>query len=192
MRNHGILDIARLRLLLLALSGALAAGCATRSPTTPNEADVAVLQVGAVSVGLADPAGFDLVRGGGRESPSQRRAWAEALGRHLAERAAPLLPPGQQLQLRLTDVERAGGFEPWHGPHAAELRIVRDIYPPRIDIEFRRLAADGSVLEAGARRLRDSAFMLRTNLYHDDPLRHEKALIDAWLQRELGSLRQAP
>src|SRR5258707_10542858 len=86
----------------------------------------------------------------------------------LAERAAPRLPQGQRLEVHLTDVQRAGGFEPWRGPQAADVRIVRDIYPPRIDLRFKLLGADGKLLREGSRQLRDASFMMRPDLYRSE------------------------
>jgi hypothetical protein len=78
----------------------------------------------------------------------------------------------------------AGEFEAWRPP-AGEARIVKDIYPPRIDLAFRLAGDDGKVIKEGERRLRDPAFLAGANRYPDDPLRYEKALIDRWLEQEL-------
>ncbi len=83
-------------------------------------------------------------------------------------------------------MQRAGGFEPWRGPQAADVRIVRDIYPPRIDLRFKLLGADGKLLREGSRQLRDASFMMRPDLYPNDPLRYEKTLLDDWVRAELG------
>ena len=82
-------------------------------------------------------------------------------------------------------MQRAGSFEPWRGPQAADVRIVRDIYPPRIDLRFKLLDADGKLLREGSRQLRDATFMMRPDLYPNDPLRYEKTLLDDWLRAEL-------
>lgn len=139
---------------------------------------------GIVSVTYADPAKFSDARSAPRESAPARKAWLDALSLHLADQAAPRLPEGQRLSVHITDVQRAGGFEPWRGPQAGDLRIVRDIYPPRIDLQFKLLSAEGRVLREGRRQLRDSAFLVHPGGSASDPLRHEKALIDDWLRTE--------
>lgn len=141
---------------------------------------------GIVSVTTADPAGFSDARNGPRESDRARRAWVDALCMYLSERAAAALPEGQTLDVRLVDVQRAGGFEPGRGPQAGQVRVVRDIYPPRIVLEFKRLAADGTVLQSGRRELSDPAFMERRARGAADPLRYEKGLIDDWVRKEFG------
>ena len=78
----------------------------------------------------------------------------------------------------------AGEFEPWR--RGARVRVVRDIYPPRIDLNFVLLDAQGAVRMRGERKLRDSAFQFGASPLQSDPLRYEKNLIDAWLEREFG------
>ncbi len=163
----------------------LAAGCAMQASEGGGPAAAAPVAAGIVSVTHDDPAAFDQGRTPGRETAQARRAWVDALSQHLAERAAPLLAPGQRLQVHLIDVQRAGNFEPWRGPQAADVRIVRDIYPPRIDLRFKLLDAQGKLLREGSRQLRDATFMMRPDLYPSDPLRYEKTLLDDWLREEL-------
>ncbi|MGH8667219.1 MAG: DUF3016 domain-containing protein, partial [Burkholderiales bacterium] len=109
----------------------------------------------------------------------------DRLARYLTERAAPLLRAGQRLSIVITDVDRAGAYEPWRRK-LGDVRIVRNVYPVRIDLSFRLEDGNGVVLEQGERKLRDSYFLDR---WHNpnDPLRYEKALLDDWLERELGN-----
>jgi DUF3016 family protein len=113
-----------------------------------------------------------------------RAAYLEQLRGHLAQRAAALLAAGERLSVSITEVDMAGEFEAWRPP-SGEARIVKDIYPPRIDLSFRLAADDGKLIKEGARELRDPAFLAGGNRYPDDPLRYEKALIDRWLDQEL-------
>jgi len=113
-----------------------------------------------------------------------RAAYLEQLRGHLVKRAAALLTAGEVLNVSITEVDMAGEFEAWRPP-SGEARIVKDIYPPRIDLSFRLAADDGKLIKEGARQLRDPAFLAGANRYPDDPLRYEKALIDRWLEQEL-------
>jgi hypothetical protein len=113
----------------------------------------------------------------------ERAANLAELRRHLKQRAARLLPADQILSVSVTNVDIAGGFEPWRA-RIGDVRVVRDIYPARIDLSFRLTASDGSLVKQGERRLRDP-FMSGGVVYRGDPLRYEKALLDDWLEREL-------
>ena len=63
---------------------------------------------------------------------------------------------------------------------------MREIYPPHIELSFKRLDAQGNVIDEGDRRLRDSGFMMgSSSVMNSDPLRFEKRMLDDWLRREL-------
>src|SRR3546814_3575311 len=37
------------------------------------------------------------------------------------------LPDGQRLEVTITDIARAGNYEPWHGINADSIRFMRDV-----------------------------------------------------------------
>lgn len=167
----------------LLLAAALLTACAAPRP--------AGAPAGAVSVSWSDPARFTEARENPRDTPSAREAWLSALASHLAERAAAALRPDETLDVRITDIRRAGGFEPWRGPRTSDVRIVRSAYPPRITLTFQWRAADKRVLKSGERALHDTGFLTRPSLYPGDPLGHEKMLLEDWVRREFSrSARQ--
>jgi hypothetical protein len=136
-----------------------------------------------VEVGFVHPEKFaDAGRYWGGEK--SREANLAELAQHIEQRAGRLLPQGQTLLVAIRDLDMAGAHEPWR-PGTGDLRVVRSVYPPRIDLSFRLVAADGSVAQQGERSLRDLAFGNGNLAYPGDRLRHEKALIDDWLAREL-------
>src|SRR3546814_11046902 len=62
---------------------------------------------------------------------------------------------------------------------------MRDVYPPRITLDFKLVGADGNVLAQGTRELSDIAYLQRGSpLADSDQLRYEKRLIDDWLRKE--------
>ena len=73
-----------------------------------------------------------------------------------------------------------------HGPRLDDVRIMRNIYPPRINLQFTVTDAQGRVIDQGERKLVDNAYLYGpTRLSDTDPLRYEKRLLDDWLRREL-------
>ncbi len=107
---------------------------------------------------------------------------------YIVQRASRILAPGQRLDVEVTDVDRAGEYEPWRGPRFDDVRIVKDIYPPRIDLDFTLYGADGKVLRQGHRKLRDLSFLSHNFAADQDSLRYEKSLIDLWLRKGAGNL----
>lgn len=129
---------------------------------------------------------FTDVRDSYMGSDEGRDATLSLLKDYLVKGATRFLAPGQTLTITITNVDLAGEFEPWRGAEFSDVRIVRDIYPPRIDLAFRLADADGRVIKEGKRVLRDSTFLMRlTMAFKDDPLRHEKALLDDWMSEDL-------
>jgi hypothetical protein len=99
---------------------------------------------------------------------------------------ARYVPEGGALEITLTDVDMAGEFETWRGPQACSVRVMLDIYAPRIRLEFRLTDRDGKVARSGERDLRDPLYLTRAVLLSADPLRYEKNLLQEWFQREFA------
>ena len=140
---------------------------------------------GPVSVEWTDPAEFSELRFSQNRWEAQQGDWVTQLARYLQERAAARLPEGQRMDVTITDIKRAGSFEPWHGANANNIRVMRDVYPPRMTVQVRITDADGKVVSEGEQRLVDTAFLMNSRPMDTDPLRFEKDMIDTWLRREL-------
>ena len=114
-----------------------------------------------------------------------RDATLAQLSDYLIERTRAVLPDGWRLAVTFNDIDLAGAFEPWRSNGHQDVRIVRDIYPPRMKLEFRLTDATGHVVKEGKRELSDLAFQMKLMINRDDPLRHEKALLDDWVRADL-------
>jgi hypothetical protein len=120
-----------------------------------------------------------------------RTTYLDSIRDHVLEQAKYYVPEGHKLTVTFTDIDMAGDFEPWRGPRFDDIRIVKDIYPPRINLAFQLTDAQGNVVKEGKRELRDLAFMMKiTMAFRDDPVRHEKALLDDWLRAEFPRVRK--
>ena len=103
---------------------------------------------------------------------------------HIESRAGYYLVAGQTLEIKVTDVDLAGDFEPWRGIEFDRVRIVKDIYPPRMDLEFRLVGADGKVIREGKRHLQNLGYLMTITLPTNDPLRYDKEMISDWMRLE--------
>jgi hypothetical protein len=120
-----------------------------------------------------------------------RTTYLEQIRDHLLEQAKYYVPEGHRLSVTFTDIDMAGDFEPWRGARWDDIRIVKDMYPPRVTLAFRLTDAAGNVVKEGKRDLRDLAFMMKISMsFRDDPVRHEKALLDDWLRSEFPRVRK--
>ncbi len=140
-------------------------------------------QAATTQVEFAKPESFT---DAGRPRPAAGRDESlEPLRDHLVAEAARRLPSDQALYVTITDVDLAGDFEP-RQPYSREVRVVKDIYPPRIELRFRLVRGDGSVVKEGTRTLRDTSFLSRGAADRQDSLHYEKAMIDRWLESEFA------
>jgi hypothetical protein len=174
----------------LLLAGMLAVGSVAAAPRTVTAPDAprALQADGPVSVQWNDPAKFTEIRQSTNRFEAERGDWVQQLARHVQTSAAKPLQAGQTLDVTLVDIKRAGDYEPWHGPRGSDIRIMRDIYPPRITLQYTLKDASGRIIDEGDARLSDSGYLHNIGLRSDtDPLRYEKRLIDDWVKRQLTS-----
>ena len=173
--------------LLIVATATGAASARIRNVTDPD-APRSLPAQGTVSVRWEDPALFSEIKYSRNRWEARRGNWVEQLATYLRERAQKRLPAGERLDVDIIDVQRAGNYEPWHGFAFDDVRVIRDIYPPRITLTFKRIGADGQVIAEGKRKLSDMGFLTSSNaVRNSDPLRYEKDMIDRWLVRELAA-----
>lgn len=143
---------------------------------------------GAVAVHWGDPAQFTEVRLSNNRFEALRGNWADVLAQHLADKASPHVPAGQSLTVELEDIDLAGDFEPWAGPRLQDVRMIRDIYPPRLQLAFAVKDSQGKIISQGQRRLGNTGYLhdLPATRSASDSLLHEKRLIDRWVRDEFA------
>jgi hypothetical protein len=190
--NRGIQEEAAMNVRALLSTCAIAfalAGCAGTHALRVTDASRprALPEAGPVKVQWADPAQFTELRYSLNRSEAARGNWVVQLAEYIRDRAAKQLPAGERLDVEILDIERAGEYEYIFDP-LADIRVMRDIHPPRMRLHLRRTAADGTVLEDGERRISDLAYLMGPQpLSSSDPLRYEKRMIDRWVRRELAT-----
>jgi hypothetical protein len=168
-------------LILAAVLGAGIGPALAAAPETPKGES-------RVKVVLVNPDKFTDVRYEDHEENSP--ALLDQFQTFLRETGEYYVPAGFNLEIKVTNISLAGKFEPWRGPEFDHVRIVRDLYPPRITLEFRLTDAQGAVVSEGQREITDLAFQMRNPFPQDDYLRYEKDMLKDWFRREFRSLRK--
>jgi hypothetical protein len=156
----------------------------------PLSAAAATRAESSVSVTFVNPEKFTENRLYGRQDRFNRIDYLARLKAYLIKQGQAILKPGQNLHVDITDIRLAGAYEPWRGPQWSYVRIMRDVYPPQIDLDFKLVDQDAKVLREGKRVLRDPAYLNNgspsagtgASLYYD------KALLRRWLRRGPGKL----
>ncbi len=163
----------------------LSIAIAACAPMAPRSSDTAPLSSNNVTVHMVNPDQFSEMRQNSNFGDMRDGSWLVDLQKYVVDRAGRRLASGQQLDVNITDIKRAGDFEPWRGPNFNDIRIVKEIYPPRIDLNYVLKDSSGRVISEGNDKLTDLAFLRRTVRNSTDPLRFEKRLIDDWLAKIL-------
>jgi hypothetical protein len=164
---------------LLAMACALSTlGCAVATAPPPPASAAE-----RISVTFVQPERFTDVKD---SVTGSERGAADMLGdldRYVQSAGDRIVPAGLSLAIRITNIDLAGEFEWWRGPQFDRVRIMREIYPPRIDLQFRLADATGAVVKEGQRALRDPLYLTRASIDDSDRLRYDKELLGDWLRR---------
>jgi len=145
-----------------------------------------------VQVKFVDAEKFSDVRDAYMPSEKGQAAYLDIIRRYVEEEAGRYVGDGQKLEVNFTNIDMAGDFEPWHKPGMEDVRIIKGIYPPRVDLNFKLTDAAGKVLKEGSRELRDSSFMMQQmhlTLRHNEALNFEKEMLKKWIKNDIKSAK---
>jgi len=174
--------------LLCVLLLAACAGTPMRD-VTRADAPRGLPEASGVAVSWTDPAGFSELRQSSNRWESRRGNWVQDLAIHLQQAVAKALPAGERAEITITDIRRAGDYEPWRGPQMNDVRIMRDIYWPQITLQVRRTDAAGNLLGEGEHVLRDPGYLTSgvRSPRGNEALYYEKRLVEDWVRREFAA-----
>jgi ABC-type transport system substrate-binding protein len=102
------------------------------------------------------------------------------------------LPPDSTLSITFTQVDLAGAYEPWHGPDFNDIRIYKNIYPPRLEFTYQLVADDGQILKEGKATLTDNNYQRAGSPIKADTVEfyYEKELIKEWVKKDLAKFAE--
>jgi hypothetical protein len=168
------------RFALIALLG-LAAATALRADAPA---------VSPVDVTFVNPEKFTDVKDYYMPTDSGRDAILADLKDYIVKRASARLAAGQHLTVTVTDIDLAGDFEPWHGSQMQDIRVIKDIYAPKVNLSFTLTDDAGKIVKQGERKLRNMNFTMNINsIGRSDPRFYDKALLDDWINDDLPRVK---
>ncbi len=169
-----------LRLPLIVVLGA-AAVVGLRAADTPALSRVEVI--------FSHPENFTDAAQDQRGSDMGRDANLDMLKDYLVRRASPLIPAGDKLTVTFTDIDLAGEYEPWRSA-MHDVRIVKDIYTPKMDLTYQLTDGSGKVLKEGKVHLTDLNFMseILPVTERNESLAYDKQLLGNWVSSEFRGL----
>jgi Protein of unknown function (DUF3016) len=164
--------------LLLLATVLFTAGC----QTTPEPVTTPVFTKGNITVTFKDSEKYT----DAFEDASRRTSeyYLSVLAEHLQKIATPLLADGQKLAVTFTDIDLAGDIRA-DLPQMMNVRLVKEIYWPRMSLSFQLTGADGKVIKEGERSLSDMNFMSNIGITdRNEPLFYDKDLLAQWVRNE--------
>jgi hypothetical protein len=140
---------------------------------------VSAVQAAQVEVKWTNPDKYtDVDVGEGHRQNFKDRTF-KAFEKHFAKKAE-LLPEQQKLVFDITNIDLAGDVN--FG--IKRIRIVKDIFIPRMKFSYQLLNADNTVVKSGEVSLKDMGFMMNSSLkYRHQTLGYEKAMFDDWFTK---------
>ena len=111
----------------------------------------------------------------------------EEIDRVFRESASRKVPDGYTLKIKVRDVDLAGDYEP-QPPNWGDIRVLREIYPPRIVFDYELIDANEQVVASGNEALSDNAYRQRIRMaqHSDQAAPYVAELIRNWSSRSLG------
>ena len=164
---------------LVAVAPAFAADSAKDAKSAPSESRVQVV--------FSHPENFTDVKDSVMATDRGRDAILDEFRSFIQRRALGDLPAADSFEITFTNIDLAGEYEPWRTPPADNIRVVKDIYPPRFAFSYKITnTKTGAVVRSGKENLTDLNFMSRLVINRSDDLYIEKDILGDWLDSHLS------
>ena len=119
----------------------------------------ATVFAGEAKMSLHNPDKFTDIEPGNGTDKSFRKGLERAFTQELSK-SAKALPAGQILEVTFTDIDLAGEVDPVEVPGGYQLRLMKDVYFPRLVFDYRVLDASGVVVsEQKGVELKDMSYL---------------------------------
>jgi hypothetical protein len=137
-----------------------------------------------VEVTWTAPEKYRDIYSGNEGRKSFRKKVFRKLEQHISK-LAEALPESQLLEIEITDVDLAGDV---HMGGINQIRVIKGIYFPRINLKFKLTDANKSIIHTGKEKLKDMNFMMSVSLrYRNKTFGYEKQLLDDWFENEFAN-----
>lgn len=142
------------------------------------------VQAGEVKVAWQEPEKFTDIRPGNEfRSDFQARMIKEfdSIFADLAKK----LPDGYQWDVTVTDVDLAGDVRPFFRSSVNEIRVIKDLYWPRMTFSFELKDGQGKSVVSGTENLKDMNFLMHSNLAgSNNSFRYEEQMLRDWFKKQ--------
>ncbi|MGL5359863.1 MAG: DUF3016 domain-containing protein, partial [Shewanella sp.] len=138
-----------------------------------------------VKIVWQNPQAFRDIKSSGEIQSRYEARLFESLTANLNKQASKLLKPNQKLEMTVTDVDLAGDMRPTFGATVNDLRVIKEVYPPRITFNY-QIVENNQVIVAGDEKLTDMGFMSGVQSLNDKPFAYENKMLADWLKKTVA------
>lgn len=141
-----------------------------------------------VQVSWQQPEKFTDIRPANSTKKAYQERVIKAFDKIWAE-VAKDLPAGYQLAVTVKDLDLAGDVNPMYRIDHNDVRVVKDIYFPRMTIDYRLTDASGQQVDTGQDvKIRDIGFMSSQPAgFRSDEFGYEKRMLKDWYRKNIGN-----
>ncbi|MEE2001900.1 DUF3016 domain-containing protein [Alkalimonas sp. MEB108] len=121
------------------------------------------------------------------ESRARFRERTLASFERIFQEFAAELPEGYQWQVTVTDIDLAGDVNPMYTRSGQDIRMVKDIYSPRVAFTHELRDGYGARVAGGDENIRDMGFLQSPRMVgpRHQELRYEYTMLKRWFERNL-------
>lgn len=142
---------------------------------------------GPVKVEYVEPEKFTDVRERWSKTNPVKNSHLLSWKSYVEKQAAKALKNGQSLNIQFIDIDLAGDIEPSTRSNMMDVRVIKDLYPPRLKFTYQLKDSQGNTIKTGEENIRDIGFLMGSQINTTDTLRHEKKLFERWLKEAIKS-----
>ncbi len=141
---------------------------------------------GEAKITWQNPDKYSDIKSGNQGQKSMLRSIDKSFGKEFTELAAKL-PAGYQLLVTVTDLDLAGEVDPIPSRMMDQIRVLKDIYFPKITFDYQVLSAGGvAVLEGKAVTLKDMQYLSGTrSAKSSDSYYYERKMLREWFTKDV-------
>ena len=141
---------------------------------------------GEAKVTWQNPDKYTDIDSGNQGKKSMLRSIDKSFSKEFSELASKL-PAGYQLLVTVTDLDLAGEVDPIPSRMMDQIRVLKDIYFPKISFDYQVLSTGGvSVLEGKALTLKDMQYLSSTrSAQSSDSYYYERKMIREWFRKDV-------
>ncbi|WP_395344886.1 DUF3016 domain-containing protein [Ningiella sp. W23] len=160
------------------------------SSALADEPTVVSQQTDRLNIDYVDAEGYTDIRPSNLGSRSKFRNQVLNTMTEYFDEFAQELPEGQTLKVTVTDIDLAGDTRSARIPIGSPLqdvRVMEDIFFPRIKFSYELQDASGSVLKSEEVSLKDMAYLDRAGFVRTnrDAFAYERQMLKEWFERDL-------